>query len=92
METCSLILIIVCIIISLTVLILLLSLGTVEPLQYGITMNIISKAVGTTTYSNGRYLIGPFDSFIKYPSNLVTVEFSDNPNADVKNKTLFKFI
>ena len=70
--------------------ILLLSLGSVEPLHYGITMNVITKNVGTTTYDNGRYLIGPFDSFIKYPSYLVTVEFSDSPTADVIKKILKK--
>lgn len=86
METCSLILIIICIIISLTILILLLSLGTVDPLQYGITMNIISKEIGKETYTNGRYLIGPFNSFIHYPANLVTVEFSDSKTADVRKK------
>jgi hypothetical protein len=89
METLSIILIIVCIIVSLTVLILLLSLGTVDPLNYGITLNSISKAIGTKAYNNGRYLIGPFDSFIQYPSRSVTVEFSDSKTADVIIK-LFK--
>jgi hypothetical protein len=86
METFSLILIIVCIIISLTVLILLLSLGSIEPLKIGITLNMINKSIGTKTYQNGRYLIGPFETFIKYPANLVTVEFSDSYTADVNNK------
>jgi hypothetical protein len=83
METFSLILIIVCIIISLTVIILLLSLGSIEPLKIGITLNMIRKTIGSKTYENGNYLIGPFETFIKYPINLITVEFSDSFNADV---------
>jgi hypothetical protein len=83
METLTIILLIVFIIISITALILLLSIGTVEPLNNGITMNIISKAIGEKTYSNGRYIIGPFTKFISYPSNLVTVEFSDSNTANV---------
>jgi regulator of protease activity HflC (stomatin/prohibitin superfamily) len=82
MEKCSLILIVVCIVVTLTVLILLLSMDTIDPLQYGITLNKISKAVGTETFENGRYIIGPFNSFIRYPANLVTVEFSDSRTAD----------
>lgn len=83
METCSCVLILVCILVSITVLILLLSMDTIDPLQYGITINTISKAIGNDTYTSGRYIIGPFTSFIRYPANLVTVEFSDSRNADV---------
>ena len=87
METCSIVLILICIVVSLTVLILLLSMDTIDPLQMGITLNTISKSVGNDTYQSGRYIIGPFTSFIRYPANLVMVEFSDSRNADVnKNK------
>jgi regulator of protease activity HflC (stomatin/prohibitin superfamily) len=57
-------------------------MDTIDPLQYGITINKISKSIGTETYENGRYIIGPFNSFIRYPANLVTYEFSDSRTAD----------
>ena len=85
METCSLVLILICIVLSLTVLFLLISMDTIDPLQMGITINTISKTVGNETYTSGRYIIGPFTSFIRYPANLVTVEFSDSRRADVKS-------
>ncbi len=83
METCSIVLILLCIVLSLTVLFLLISMDTIDPLQMGITINTISKTVGNDTYTSGRYIIGPFTSFIRYPANLVTVEFSDSRRADV---------
>ena len=84
METCQIVLILICIVVSLTVLILLISMDTIDPLQVGITINSISKSIGNDTYFSGRYIVGPFTSFIRYPANLVTVEFSDSRNADVK--------
>ena len=58
-------------------------MDSLEPLQYGITYNKFSKQIGSEVYESGRYLIGPFQKFIVYPANLITVEFSNNPNANV---------
>ena len=74
----------ICIFISLIVLILILSMDTIDPLFYGITINKITKYVGNDVYENGRYIIGPFKNFIRYPANLVSVEFSDNRGSTVK--------
>jgi len=90
----------VCCVGSIVILILLLSMDTIDPLQYGITINKITKSVGSDVYENGRYIIGPFKNFIRYPANLVTIEFSDNRRANVnffngikenKNKSLFTY-
>lgn len=83
MELIWIILISACAIISLVVLILLLSMDTIDPLQYGITINKITKSLGKDVYENGRYIIGPFNNFIRYPANLVTIEFSDNRQSNV---------
>ncbi len=69
------------IILILSIIILFISLDSIEPLEYGITYNIISKTIGTDIYSSGRYIIGPFNHFIIYPANLITVEFSNNQLA-----------
>ena len=87
METCSLICMIACIVISLTFLYLLLAMDSLEPLEYGITYNKISKNVGTDVYMNGRYILSPFQSFIVYPARLVTVEFSESRAATVTIKS-----
>jgi regulator of protease activity HflC (stomatin/prohibitin superfamily) len=81
MDTKSYICIGIFIAISLAVILLLVSMDSIEPLQYGITYNKVTKAVGTDVYENGRYLIGPMYSFFEYPANLVTIEFSDQPTA-----------
>jgi len=83
MELLWVILIAACAIISLVVLFLLLSMDTIDPLQYGITINKITKNIGKDVYENGRYIIGPFNNFIRYPANLVTIEFSDSRKASV---------
>jgi hypothetical protein len=83
MELIWIITISACSVISLVMVILLLSMDTVDPLEYGITINKITKNIGTDVYENGRYIIGPFKSFIKYPANLVTIEFSDSRKANV---------
>jgi len=84
MELSWIIAICACAVISLVIFFLLISMDTIDPLQYGITINKITKTIGSDVYENGRYIIGPFTSFIRYPANLVTIEFSDNRNANVK--------
>jgi hypothetical protein len=63
--------------------ILLLSMDSIEPLEYGITYNKFTKTAGTKVFDSGRYIIGPWYSFITYPANLVTIEFSDSRKAIV---------
>lgn len=49
--------------------IVLLSIGTVEPIEYGIIYNAITKTVSTdTVYPGGWYFIGPFNSFVTFSS------------------------
>jgi len=60
---------------------LLISMDSLEPLQYGITYNKITKFIGNDVYDSGRYLIGPAQAFIMYPANLVNIEFSDSRTA-----------
>lgn len=81
MDTFALIFLISCIVISLVMILLLISMDTLEPLQYGITYNKITKTIGKDVYVGGRYLIGPMKGFIVYPANLVTIEFSDSRRA-----------
>ena len=69
------------IVLLVTIIILLVSLDSLEPLEYGITYNIFTKTIGTVVYSSGRYMIGPFQHFIAYPANLITVEFSNGSGA-----------
>lgn len=84
MDSGALICLIICIVMSLIVLLLLLSMDSLEPLEYGITYNKITKTIGTEIFESGRYFIGPFKSFIVYPANLNTVEFSDSRRASVR--------
>jgi regulator of protease activity HflC (stomatin/prohibitin superfamily) len=81
MELGAIICLVACIVISLTVILLLVSMDSLEPLQLGITVDKITKNIGTEVYESGRYLIGPFKSFLIYPQNLVSIEFSDSRTA-----------
>ena len=57
-------------------------MDVVEPLEYGLPYNKFTKNIGTEAYDNGRYILNPFKSFLKYPKNLVTIEFSENKKAE----------
>lgn len=81
-------LLIFCILLSFSVLLLLLMMKTIEPLEYGITYNSITKDIGTHVYEGGRYFLIPWKSFIVYPAYLVTVEFSDSRRASVRKHNL----
>lgn len=57
-----------------------ISLGSVPPLFYGIKYNSFTKAADiASVYEPGRYLIGPFNGFLLFPSDVQTIEFSDLP-------------
>ncbi|CAK9013306.1 Vacuolar protein sorting-associated protein 18-like [Durusdinium trenchii] len=63
-------------------LLLLLSVGTLTPLQYGLTVNLITKQVNSDiVYEGGRHLIGPWKSFLAFPSTRVTVSFDTMKNS-----------
>ena len=53
----------------------------VEPLEYGLPYNKLTKKIGSTVYDSGRYILNPFKSFLIYPANLVTIEFSSSKLA-----------
>ncbi len=57
-------------------------MDVVEPLQYGLPYNKFTKNIGKEAYESGRYILNPFKSFLIYPKNLVTIEFSDNKIAE----------
>ena len=55
------------------------SFATVEPTEWAIAKNKISKQIyKDDIYEGGRYLIGPMYSFITFPATFKTIEFSDD--------------
>jgi hypothetical protein len=59
--------------------------GTVEPNEYALKYNTISKSVDAAkAYEGGWYIIGPFNSFITFPKTHVNIDFSDLPGAKAK--------
>lgn len=77
------------ILLTLTAIFLLVSMNSLEPLQWGITYNSITKSIGTEVYDSGRYIFWPWVNFIVYPGNLVLVEFSDSRKATVNSLLIF---
>ena len=56
---------------------------TVEPTEYGMTYNSITKKAGTDhIYGGGLYFVGPFKHFIKFPATVTHIEFSDRPQRN----------
>lgn len=57
-------------------LMLLCSVGSLTPLQVGLTVNMITRQVNQESiYEGGRHLIMPWNSFIAFPSTQITVSF-----------------
>jgi hypothetical protein len=56
---------------------------TVEPTEYGMTYNTVTKTAGMDhIYEGGLYFVGPITHFIKFPSVVTHIEFSDRPEAN----------
>jgi len=74
------------VVIGLTIGILALCAGTVEPISYGLKYNKLSKNIDSSgeVYEGGWYLIGPFSSFIQFPKTQVSVDFADLPGSKQK--------
>ncbi len=81
MERQNLICLLITIFLFLLFFYLLISMSCVEPLEYGLPYNRFTKTIGKTVYSSGRYILNPFKSFLIYPSNLITIEFSSSKSA-----------
>lgn len=54
------------------------SADTVEPIEYGIKYNTLSKNINSDeVYDGGWYIIWPMNSFVTYPATIVNVDFSN---------------
>ena len=52
--------------------------ATVEPIQYGLKYNTLSKNIDATeVYEGGWYIIGPLNKFIQFPRTQVNVDFAN---------------
>lgn len=62
--------------------VLIWTAGTVEPIEYGLKYNTISKMIDDSyVYVGGWYIIGPMNSFITFPSTYVNIDFSNLPHS-----------
>lgn len=60
----------------------LVSIATIEPIEYGIKYNSISKKVDDTeVMSGGWYMVGPTTSFLTFPATLVNIDWTDYTGA-----------
>lgn len=76
-----------CISISLSVIVSTILVGVsfaaVEPLEYGIMYNTISKKIDTDNiYEGGLNWVGLFNKMITFPRTYVSIEYSDNNSAN----------
>ncbi|OMJ94404.1 hypothetical protein SteCoe_2457 [Stentor coeruleus] len=58
------------------IILIVMSFSSLEYAEYGLEYDKMWKTVGTTVFTAGIHMIGPMSSFIKYPSNAKTIEFS----------------
>ena len=56
---------------------LLVSIATVEPIEYAIEYNSLTKKTNNdVVYDGGWYMIGPVQSFVTFPATLVNIDWS----------------
>jgi Holliday junction resolvasome RuvABC endonuclease subunit len=60
----------------------LAGIKSVEITEYGLAANMITRKVEKRPYLSGRYWIGPWAHFIKFPSVVKTIQFSDSKLQD----------
>lgn len=54
-----------------------LGIKSVEITEFGLKHNMLTRKVEKQPYNSGRYWIGPWCHFIKFPSVVKTIQFSD---------------
>jgi hypothetical protein len=52
-------------------------LKSVEVTEYGLEVSMVTRKVNKNPYLSGRYWIGPWSYFIKFPAVVKTVQFSE---------------
>lgn len=63
------------------------SFGSVEVTELALRYSLITRKVDTTPYNSGRYFIGPFSRFIKFPAVVRTIQFSEKDmQSDLQEK------
>jgi len=63
---------------------LILGFSSLEATEFGLDYSWLSKTINPQVKENGLYFIGIGHSFIKFPKNLQTVEFSNDRTATRK--------
>lgn len=64
------------------IILLILGFSSLEATEYGLDYSWLSKTINPNVYANGLYFIGIGHSFIKFPRNVQTIEFSKERNAN----------
>jgi len=82
----------ICALILITgVVLLILGFSSLEATEYGLDYSWLSKTISPVIFSNGLYFIGIGHSFIKFPRNVQTIEFSKERNSNrpaIESRTL----
>jgi hypothetical protein len=61
---------------------LLVSIATVEPIEYAIEYNSLTKSTNNDkVYVGGWYMIGPVQSFITFPATMVNIDWTNYKDA-----------
>lgn len=62
---------------------LLMSFGSVEVTETALNYSLLWQRAETQPYSSGRYFVGPFNYFIRFPAVVRTIQFSDPDSGDL---------
>lgn len=54
-----------------------ISFKTVEITEYGLNYSLVGRKAENRTYRSGLYMIGPVSYFVKFPSTVTTIQFSE---------------
>lgn len=65
-----------------SLILVLVSFASIEVTEYGLNYSWVANSIEEKGYDSGRYFTGLGHHFIKFPSTVVTIQFSDESDSD----------
>jgi hypothetical protein len=79
---CACICCVVCVIVLISIILISLSFSSLAVNTYGLDYSGISKTINPFIFTSGIHFLGLAHSFVEYPSQIISIDFSDESGND----------
>jgi len=73
--------IVCCVLLFVAIILFAVSWSVLDPLEMGLNRNDLAKSLERESYDSGRYFLGLGHSFVKYPRDLIIIDFSTDADS-----------